>query len=103
MEDPVVKGFPERTGVRSAHDLLTPRRGGLGEVPDTSSDELARRILGRYGRGGPASSLRLFFYRNAPQCPVRKGGGVAALGPKARLASARNDGGPFGCESVSHP
>ncbi len=42
-------------------------------------------------------------YRNAPQCPVRKGGGVAALGPKARLASARNDGGPFGCESVSHP
>lgn len=44
MEDPVVKGLPERTGVRSAHDLLTVRRGGLGEVPDTPSDEPAWRI-----------------------------------------------------------
>ena len=36
--------------------------------------------------GAAGSALSTSIYRTAPQCPVRKGGGVAALGSKARLA-----------------
>lgn len=42
-------------------------------------------------------------YPTALQCPVRKGGGVAVLGPEARLTSVRSGGGFCQPRPVLHP